>query len=66
MRWPVEVPDMDRSELIAEALEDLAHELPGFGLVPLSAPVFSWLTTGTAGRHPGPWLLARFAVRVLA
>jgi hypothetical protein len=41
----------------------LKHELPILGLVPLSAPVFSWITDLKLHRHAGPFLMARLAVR---
>lgn len=54
---------MTTQELISEAMADLKHELPGLGLVALSMPVFSWVTSPKLHRHAGPFLVARLAVR---
>jgi hypothetical protein len=63
LRWPVVDPEQPVADLIAEALGYLKHELPILGLVPLSAPVFSWITDLKLHRHAGPFLMARLAVR---
>lgn len=63
MRWPVLDPSIPTRELVATAVEDLKHELPLLDLLPLSAPVFGYVTDPTFHRHTGPYLVARLAVR---
>lgn len=63
MRWPVLDTGMDQQELIQEALADLKHELPELGLLPLSHPVFTFVTSPKLHKHAGPFLVARLAVR---
>ena len=62
MRWPVVDPDVPRSTLLAQAVGDLKTELPALGLVPLSAPVFTWHAGGSLHHHRAV-LVARLAVR---
>jgi hypothetical protein len=59
MRWPVTDQDMTRSELMEEAYEDILEELPKFGLLPMSSPVYTWYP---GHRGDGTWLVARLAV----
>lgn len=62
MRWPVLDEDRTALELIAEADEDLAAELPKLRLRALSAPVYSWHHAPGTMRLPALWLVARLAV----